>query len=319
MSGAYTGVQKRILLQQPKATYVHCAAHNLNLVLNDAMSGVKEIAAFFVTLQDLYCFFRNGISRWDLLSSFTGESTVTLKKLNPTRWARRVLSVTGIKVRFQDVMKALSRILLESKKKDGREEASRVEKNIENFEFVILLVVVSKILSDIDIASKYLQRKDVDLLKATEQLQLVLNVMVKYRQDFTKVRDEAVTICKQWGLLTNFADKHVIKRKRHFDELAEDSRLAGPEDCFRISVFNAVLDIVISQMQNRFQGMTNITEKFSILQPNTQYTVSEKVLLESATKLKDDYSDDLSDAFPLQLVTFRAVTKQAITSVSFNC
>ena len=33
MSGAYKGVQKRILDQQPNAFYVHCAAHNLNLML----------------------------------------------------------------------------------------------------------------------------------------------------------------------------------------------------------------------------------------------------------------------------------------------
>ena len=54
-------------------------------------------------------------------------------------------------------------------------------KKIENFEFVILLVVVSKILSDTDTAWKYLLRKDVDFLKATEQLQLALNAMVKHR------------------------------------------------------------------------------------------------------------------------------------------
>jgi len=56
MSGIYTGVQKRILALQPKAIYVHCAAHNLNLVINDAVSAVPQIASFFNTLQELYVF-----------------------------------------------------------------------------------------------------------------------------------------------------------------------------------------------------------------------------------------------------------------------
>ena len=41
MSGAYGGVQKFIHEKQPLAFYVHCAAHNLNLVVNDAVSGVR--------------------------------------------------------------------------------------------------------------------------------------------------------------------------------------------------------------------------------------------------------------------------------------
>ena len=50
MSGAYKGVQKRILDQQPNAFYVHCAAHNLNLIVNDAVRGVDERFQFFDTV-----------------------------------------------------------------------------------------------------------------------------------------------------------------------------------------------------------------------------------------------------------------------------
>jgi len=35
MSGAYTGVQKMISDVVPSASYIHCAAHNLNLVISD--------------------------------------------------------------------------------------------------------------------------------------------------------------------------------------------------------------------------------------------------------------------------------------------
>jgi len=33
MSGAYSGIQTRIREKQPKAAYIHCPAHNLNLLL----------------------------------------------------------------------------------------------------------------------------------------------------------------------------------------------------------------------------------------------------------------------------------------------
>jgi len=53
----------------------------------------------FSTVQAMYAFFGHSIRRWDLMASITGESAVTLKKLNPTRWAGRLLSLMGIKHR----------------------------------------------------------------------------------------------------------------------------------------------------------------------------------------------------------------------------
>jgi hypothetical protein len=111
MSGAYTGTQKRILEKQPSAKYVHCAAHNLNLVLNDAVCDVKEVSNFFACLQDLYSF-GHSIRRWDLLQDMSGESEVTLKKLNPTRWAGSHMSLMGAMHRYHDVMKALGLVIL---------------------------------------------------------------------------------------------------------------------------------------------------------------------------------------------------------------
>ena len=50
MSGIYSGVQAQIVAKQPKAVYVHCAAHNLNLVLNDAVSDVVDVRNFLALL-----------------------------------------------------------------------------------------------------------------------------------------------------------------------------------------------------------------------------------------------------------------------------
>ena len=65
---------------------------------------------FFSTVQELYAFFDHSIRRWDLMASITGESAVTLKKLNSIRWAGRLSWLLGIKHRYWDhwdVMKAL--------------------------------------------------------------------------------------------------------------------------------------------------------------------------------------------------------------------
>ena len=72
MSGIYSGVQARISAIEPTAKYVHCAAHNTNLVLNDSVKSIQEVSSFYDTLQSVYIFFRHSIRRWDLLKKNDG-------------------------------------------------------------------------------------------------------------------------------------------------------------------------------------------------------------------------------------------------------
>ena len=75
----------------------------------------------------------------------------------------------GVKLRHTDVMKALSQIRLLTANKDER-EAARLKKSLERYEFVLFVVLISGLLSEIDIASQYLQRKEAKMQKAVDHL-----------------------------------------------------------------------------------------------------------------------------------------------------
>lgn len=47
MSGVFSGVQKRISDIVPNASYVHCTAHNLNLVISDIAKSPLKISKCF--------------------------------------------------------------------------------------------------------------------------------------------------------------------------------------------------------------------------------------------------------------------------------
>jgi Domain of unknown function (DUF4371)/hAT family C-terminal dimerisation region len=316
MSGAYGGVQKLIQDKQPLAVYVHCAAHNLNLVVNDAVSAVREVQAFFTTVQELYAFFGHSIRRWELLSSITGESAVTLKKLNPTRWAGRLSSLMGIKHRYCDVMKALTRIVLENKNASERNDALNLQKVMQTFEFVLILVVLTKVLSAINAASMCLQSKDADLLKATHRLKTAFEEVSDYRNKFSDAVVEATRICRLWGIEAKFKDTRVTRKKRHFDELAEDTRLTNAEQRFRITVFNCLIDTVTTQITQRFTAMHSLITKFTVIFPITLSSAPEDEIVEQATALQKAYSCDLSEAFPVQLVTLASSLKSEIAKLS---
>lgn len=56
MSGSCAGVQTRLKEVAPYATYIHCYAHSLNLVLVDCAKAIPHAAEFFCLMGSLYVF-----------------------------------------------------------------------------------------------------------------------------------------------------------------------------------------------------------------------------------------------------------------------
>ncbi|KAJ8873008.1 hypothetical protein PR048_026624 [Dryococelus australis] len=94
LSGVYRSVQRRIK-KAPHAYIVHCAAHSIDLVLQDAVARNREIT-------HMYCFFGHSIVRREELKTMyqSGYSKVTLKTLNATPWAEIFDAVSILKHSF---------------------------------------------------------------------------------------------------------------------------------------------------------------------------------------------------------------------------
>lgn len=57
MRGKNKGVQARLLQLNPRALFVPCGAHTLNLVIADAAKSSKDAISFFGIVQKLYCLY----------------------------------------------------------------------------------------------------------------------------------------------------------------------------------------------------------------------------------------------------------------------
>ncbi|XP_043271175.1 zinc finger MYM-type protein 1-like [Venturia canescens] len=272
MSGVYSGIQARIQKMEPKALYVHCAAHNLNLVVNVAVNGIEKVRKYFAVLQSIYVFFGHSINRWDLLSSFT------------------------------DVLKALNRIILESNKKDEKSVAAGIIENMENFEFVVITILLEKILSVIFSASMQLQRKDLDIGQAMTQMETSYCVAKELRNQFEGTIAEAESIAQKWGTVTKFKNSRTRVHRKFHHELAEDYRFVDAKESFRVNVFYGVLDNVINQLKNRFEGLEKVAELFSFLTPAKLLSATDEETMENAQKVQAQYPTDISEALPLQVL-----------------
>ena len=123
---------KKIQDVAPYAYYVHCASHNLNLVLKDAIKAVTETHQFYDTIESVYNLFEHSIVRWQKLQNVHDRycSNPTLKALNSTRWSGRYDAVYALNEKFCNVMKCLTYIILTSTKPKERDEAMAIKKQI---------------------------------------------------------------------------------------------------------------------------------------------------------------------------------------------
>ncbi|ROL50526.1 Zinc finger MYM-type protein 1 [Anabarilius grahami] len=317
MSGAYSGVQKRILAREPSAIYIHCASHNLNPVLNDACQNVTEVRGYYDTVQKLYVFFSGSIKRWELLEGHLSNSSGqrTLKRLCPMRWGSRNDAIESLRFRYADILQALSKIILLSKKPDERAEAMGLKKAMEKFEFVLMTVMQGKILETVNVASRALQDKNMDIMLASKLLGNALDTLTKLREEFESVHATAEALAESWGIGSSFTHKRARRIKTHFDELCEDQRLQNAKEYFRVSVFCATIDTCTGQLKRRFCGMYEVAKRFGFLCPGPLLRFSDNDLSQMANALVVQYTDDLSSEFAMQLLSFRNALKPAIQEI----
>ncbi len=92
--------------------------------------------------------------------------------------------------------------------------------------------------------------------------------------------------------------------------------MADAESYFKVNVFNACLDIIISQLSLRFSALRTVANLFRVVQPHILVTEEKNALYEGAQRLVERYKEDLSPALPQQLIAFSAAFKRHISGMT---
>lgn len=321
MSGNYTGLQTRIKSKSPNADYIHCASHNLNLVLNDSVESIKEISVFYDVVNKVYVFFTQSLPRFQLFRTEQNDECnvrLTLKKLCPTRWSSRYDALLSLKENFTIVMKCLTKIILMSSKNNEVVEATGLRKNMSTFNFVLMLVFQSKILERVQITSKCLQRVEISLDDASGLLKKSLDSISAMREDFAEIVQQAQTLAATWTIEPSMPVHRQRRVKTFFDELSSDSNFKDPLISFKVNVFLKSVDIVIAQLSQRFHSMFTITETFNFLKPDKLVNFTDQELVAASTLFYEKYKTDVNYSLVNELLCFRNLIKEDIKNKNIS-
>ena len=92
MSGIRTGVQTRIKEVYKNAHFVHCYAHQLNLILSQATSQNRSVRLFFNDLSAIPTYFSRSPLRITELENVSGR----VPKPSSTRWNFQSRTVNAV-------------------------------------------------------------------------------------------------------------------------------------------------------------------------------------------------------------------------------
>ena len=101
-------------------------------------------------------------------------------------------------------MKCLTHIILTSTKPKVRDEAMAIKKLIKNFDFVCMLFVQCKILQIVNIPSKAMQCKTIDLIFVHKLLQTAAKDIAQLNKSFHSVLYQASIIASTWVCQDSF-------------------------------------------------------------------------------------------------------------------
>ncbi|XP_022889134.1 zinc finger MYM-type protein 1-like [Olea europaea var. sylvestris] len=213
MSGRHKGVQKRLLEINPKAFYTPCGCHSLNLALRDMANCCSKVMSFFGVIQCIYTVFSSSPKRWKIFKDKV--EGLTFKSLSQTRWESHVENVKPIKeqsVQIRDALLDLANIAEDPKTKSEAESLATYE--LENFEFLLGMVIWYKLLHAFNTVSKFFQAENMDIDETIKLLEALILFLENYREfGFASAMDEAKQIAIEMGIETVFREKRNIRRK----------------------------------------------------------------------------------------------------------
>ncbi|KAM3315759.1 hypothetical protein ACQJBY_034095 [Aegilops geniculata] len=201
MRGEFNGLKAKILEENRSAYYVHCFAHQLQLVIVAISKKNEDIVDFFYMISLLFNVVGASCKRKDTIRESNREnvkksissgriSTGTglnqdqsLQRAGDTRWGSHYRTLSSLIQLFASIVSVVNYVAKEGKKDSKKSEARGLLSYFGTFDFVFYLHMMFHILGSANTLSHALQQKDQDILNAVSCVKSTQNDLQQLRDD----------------------------------------------------------------------------------------------------------------------------------------
>ena len=301
MAGKQKGAARNFQLKtgNEKATYFHCASHELNLALSKA-SKVPDVYNMVCLLQSLGVYFtksakRQGQFEMDVKGKVEEKEFNTMKKkikpLCETRWVERHTAFEDLEGLYQFIVPFLDKVSTnEDRNWDPKSvnEGSGLLKQLTTAKFFVAFQVCRYLFGFTKALSLQLQGTDMEICHAYEKVDMIKEELRSIREnsenEFSILFERATNMAAEVGM-----EPLEMPRTVGRQTLRSNVEADTPEEYWRRTIFVPFIDCQTSQLEDRFQGRNAAAVKAMKLLPSNIHALAP----EDEEEILGYFGDDL--------------------------
>ncbi|XP_031329186.1 zinc finger MYM-type protein 1-like [Photinus pyralis] len=244
MAGEHSGLQTRLREHCKTATFIHCYAHKLNLVLSQSASFIKPVKIFFTNLLSFSVFFAKSSKRTRALATHVRKRIPTVA---PTRWNFQSRIVQTAKEHKED-LEGLFQAIVEDQNQEWDRETTICARGfltlLRDFDFNFFLDVFSAIFPHSESLFKILQSKISDIAYCNKKIDDFKSHIQRMREEFSDI----------WERMERFTSDYRPPNKRmRLDSIPEEDKKST-----YARLFYEILDVIILNITQRFSEISKL-------------------------------------------------------------
>jgi len=269
MQGEYQGLRTYVHSQNPRAVYIWCFAHVLNLVVVDVCELSIEVKTFISNIQSLTTFMSARKRTADFIESqivlYPNARAFRMKNLSTTRWTSHDRAINVVFTKYLAVVESLEH-LTKSTDTSTSSQAKSIYQNITSFKFILTMLLMKKIFSVTSPLSSYLQSSTLDFIQALMLIDSAKKqlIILRSEESFKILMNEA----KDFAILheleeTNLKKERIRRKKKMVDELCSDEAPIDAIIKFKTNVYFYTFDVIIGTIDSRLKSNRGVLTDLS--------------------------------------------------------
>jgi len=236
MSGQKAGVNVKIKEKYPFAHFIHCHAHQLDLIMIQSVSKNKQVHIFFSNLSEIPVFFSHSPQRVSVLDEVVG---VRLSKVVKIQWNFNSRTVNTVFEHREDLIICMDKIIETSLQAKTINQATGIKRLLEDTDFIFWLIIFHKIMPHVNCLYNSVQARKTDPAQINDSVKLFIN-------EINKIRDNMSSIC---STVSNQSDIIHSNKRKTIEDPNIKKRVIALEVC----------DVLITQAKSRFNFNEHLT------------------------------------------------------------
>ncbi|XP_043733382.1 zinc finger MYM-type protein 1 isoform X3 [Cervus elaphus] len=255
--GKFNKIAAEFKKEEPRALYLHCYTHCLDLAVIRFCKEVKELRSALNTLSSLFSTIHGEMSvNFQNIYNLSQNKTCKKHTSQPC-WTAHDNTLLSVIEGLPEIIETLEVLSNHSSNTSLVDELSDLLALVSKFEFIFCLKFLYRILSVIGILSKEFQSETIDIFSLSSKIEAILECLSSERNDtyFKTIWDGAEEICQKITCKGFEVERPSFQKRRKIQKTIDpgnsDSMFfpTSTEEQYKVNIYYQGLDTVLQNLK----------------------------------------------------------------------